>query len=142
MSDVLFTGDDNDFSPTDKISDPNRSSLMVAQQVRRGVQVGRGEWLRNASEGIDWLGYFTAKRISLARLEADIRSVMNEIPQIDDIQSVTATKVGRNVTINAKGTISGARFVATLLAAKENQRIGDDAIYSVVFAFFGVDEIV
>jgi len=57
------------------------------------------------------------------------------------VESVETTKVGRNMNVTVRGLLGGQRFTSVLLATPESQVIGDDAIYAIVFAFFGIDEI-
>lgn len=127
-ADVLMTGTDGDLLPTDLITDTENSRALLAQQVDTNLHIAEGEWPVDILSGIDWIGYFTDRRVNMQALTADVKRAIEEIPNIL-VTTISGRQVQRTVQINIEGVISQVPFQVNIVTQPDEYTgLGDDGI--------------
>ena len=141
-ADVLMTGAGRDLLPTDRVTDTEVSPDLVMQQVDSILHVGEGEWVIDVFDGIDWNGFFTAKRVNLPALQEEIRRELEKIPNIK-VSGITGSQLGRVVSIRVEGILSQRPFRLTVSGQESTvqERTGDGAALAPLVLQWGYNRI-
>lgn len=127
-ADVFMTGTDGDLVPSDLIADTENSTELIAQQVDTNLHISEGEWPVDILSGIDWIGYFTERRVNMQALTSDVKRNMEEIPNVL-VTAISGQQIQRTVQLSIEGLMSQVPFQVNIVTDTTSYAgLGDDGI--------------
>jgi hypothetical protein len=132
-TDVLCTGEGGDLVLTDVVVRTDQSIALVMQQLEIALLTGRGEYLLDSRQGINWLGFLTARRVDTRALSAEIREAVGIIPEVSVVDVQVATQ-GQVFTIGLDLRYNRTRVAVQLLIDPAAMPLGNDRAFA--FSYF------
>lgn len=137
--DALCTGTDSDLLFTDGVAEPATSMALAAQQIENALNIARGEWIVDATAGVDWMRYLTEKLPSLTQIRQDILRALEDAPVTVDTIEVTHT--GRTLSVVLTLRRGGDTFIGTLAVDPARDKLGNNGYMAAFYPQFVVSKI-
>jgi len=97
----------------------------VAQRVRISLAIGKGEWWRDGSRGLDLRGVWLVNSPSPLGMEADFRRVVLAVPGVTGVRDVAVTIDRARRTVSVRAVVLTAEGSIAVSSDGDPATLGD-----------------